>query len=100
MRIALLSFDMALSRPQVDKLKTDAQAQLGRDYLVVALPRGVSMTFLDAPGEYMTREANALRAFAREGDVLAVAVEGKVEENEVVRRPRHEQILRAEPGPA
>ena len=84
MRIVLLTFDTALTQTQVDNMRAEAQRQMGGDYIVIALPRGVSMTMVDEPGEYMTRCAAGIKAFA---DVMQVDDLGfPVETNEIVRR--------------
>jgi len=85
MRIVLLTFDTALTQPQVDNMRAEAQRQMGGDYIVIALPRGVSMTMVDEPGEYMTRCAAGVKAFA---DTMQVEVAGDVETNEIARRAR------------
>jgi len=82
MRIVLLTFDTALTQTQVGNMRAEAQRQMGGDYIIIALPRGVSMTMVDEPGEYMTRCAAGIKAFA---DTMQVEAAGDVETNEIVR---------------
>jgi len=91
MRIVLLTFDTALTQTQVDNMRTEAQRQMGGNYIVIALPRGVSMTMVDEPGEYTTRCAAGIKAFV---DVMQVDGLGfPVETNEIVRKaPRYVQF--------